>query len=334
MKQNRCLNFFKGIACLQIVTAHILFPGYLGELLFTLAHWTVPFFFMISGYYSYQKEESKFFKKIWPKVLNILKITIVAISIYFFGLLLNKLLEGGLFQWFKEIFSLKNLFDAVIMNNFELSIKAGHLWFLPSLIYCYLLLYIAVKYRKVNVLYFLIPILLIARMLVPYLPGFTYHYQQNALLGGLPYFMIGYYFSEQKDKTSKYLEKTTNKQILTIILIGLLIRSAKLFIQPTIDIFEIGSVLSSVSIFLFALKNSERYIYQPLEIIGIKYSLFIYVMHTFCDMVVKKIFEFLSLADSTWYPYINPIIIPVVTVIAAIVWGKIFGSIKTRIRKG
>lgn len=49
---NYCLDFMKGIACLFVVWMHCEFPGKTGVIVQALSRFCVPFFFMVSGYFS------------------------------------------------------------------------------------------------------------------------------------------------------------------------------------------------------------------------------------------------------------------------------------------
>lgn len=328
MKKNRCLNFFKGIACFGVVLAHFKFPGDFGNGLMNLARWTVPYFYMISGYYAFHPDKEKFFKKIPLKIKHILKITIISVLVYFiFCFFEHLLIDKDIIEWLKLVFSFQTVFDVFIITNFAPTIKASHLWYLPSLIYCYILIYNIVKYRKENYCYFLIPILTLLRILVPYLPGFNWHYQQNFFLGALAYFLIGYYFAEHQEKLTKLTTKLCNKKLLVIITIGLLLRLLETFTTPTADIFEIGTLTSAISIFIFAQKNPDLYISKFFEIVGTKYSLFIYIMHVLVGMVANTIFEFIKLNNYNWYPYLLAISVPILTLISAIIWELILKQV-------
>jgi surface polysaccharide O-acyltransferase-like enzyme len=52
--KNNTLNFIKTIACAMVVFIHIKFPYEYGYYVNTLARFGVPFFFMISGYFSFK----------------------------------------------------------------------------------------------------------------------------------------------------------------------------------------------------------------------------------------------------------------------------------------
>ena len=51
-RQNECLNFLKGIACILIVYLHMGFPEPVGSIINVIAKMSVQLFFMISGYFA------------------------------------------------------------------------------------------------------------------------------------------------------------------------------------------------------------------------------------------------------------------------------------------
>lgn len=77
-KYNYCFDYLKCIACIFVVFMHCEFPGVFGTAVQAISRFCVPFFFMISGYYSYNTstESSK------RKVKRIAKMTIYASVFY------------------------------------------------------------------------------------------------------------------------------------------------------------------------------------------------------------------------------------------------------------
>lgn len=317
-EKNFCLNFFKGIGCIGVVLVHAAFPGIVGKLITRVILWIVPLFYIISGYYSHQKNADTTLKKLPHKIKHILKITSTSILIYFIYTFLEQLRKGTLLAWISNSFTLKNILNFFILSDFDF-INAGPLWFLTALIYCYLLLYVLVKYKKTNYIYYIIPLLYISRIFVPYLPSFNYHYQQNVFLGAIPNFFIGYYLSENP----QFIDKLSTKKLTALIWIGILISILDVFIEIKADIFEIGVIITFLSIFLYAQQNPDKYCIQFFEKIGTKYSLFIYVMHMLVLQLTMKICSILPISNAGWYPYMTGILGTLCTMIIAIIWFKI-----------
>ena len=53
-QKNNTLELLKLFASYMVVFIHVLFYGNLGDAVDALARFAVPFFFLVSGYYSYQ----------------------------------------------------------------------------------------------------------------------------------------------------------------------------------------------------------------------------------------------------------------------------------------
>ena len=55
MKKHDGINMLKGIACIIVVFLHVPFPGLLGKLISFELNFSVPIFFMISGFFAFKK---------------------------------------------------------------------------------------------------------------------------------------------------------------------------------------------------------------------------------------------------------------------------------------
>ena len=59
--RNRTFDLFKWAAALFVLLLHVPFPGDVGGTVRMFARWAVPFFFMVSGYFTYgavQREDA------------------------------------------------------------------------------------------------------------------------------------------------------------------------------------------------------------------------------------------------------------------------------------
>ena len=61
--RNWRFDFLKGISCVFVVFLHCRFPGVIGNLIIYAFRFPVPIFFMITGYYSYEKDRTWIFKR-------------------------------------------------------------------------------------------------------------------------------------------------------------------------------------------------------------------------------------------------------------------------------
>lgn len=137
INRNVCLDQLKGIAAIFVVFIHAKFPCEIGEVIRAIARFAVPLFFMVSGYFFLKADKNKMYRTIRPKILHILKIVLIAYSLNLVRIVLQLIDKGGgIKEWFLlNVLTKRHLLEFIIFNN---SAFGGVLWFLFSLIYCYL----------------------------------------------------------------------------------------------------------------------------------------------------------------------------------------------------
>ena len=167
MKQyNYCLDFLKGIACIFVVFMHCEFPGLMGTAVQAIGRFSVPFFFMVSGYFCFRPSlqqtaiqtganEKDNWGIIRKKVMHIARITLYASLFYLAYVLLLQLL------FHNQSFSIsgKQLFNWVVFNTPR--IIAGQYWFLFALLYAYILYGILERFHLRRFSYVLAAILFV-----------------------------------------------------------------------------------------------------------------------------------------------------------------------------
>lgn len=308
------MDFLKGIGCAGVVFIHIPFPGRLGLIIKSLASFAVPVFLMISGYYA---------GKGYKNVSKLVKFTLSAILLYFLYTLLKAIIIGSPLE-----ITIGWLLRFIILNDCDF-INAGHLWYLPSIIYCYILLYFSEKHGLLRCCYISIPIILCFKVLFLSLPEVNWHMRGNWLVGAFPYYMLGHFFS--KEKFEKNMNQIKNSSILLCGFVGMIMCS--IYIQSIIA--AIGTIILSVALFLFALNNkvsgSEKIAY-----IGKNYSGTIYITHILIAEVMGIGISFIdkicdvNITNDSWYLLIRPLLVLFVSVIVALIWNNV-KSIRNRV---
>lgn len=131
-KQNETLECIRLLACVLVVFAHVPFPGKLGEWIACLFRFAVPFFFAVSGYFSYGKSASR----LLGRLKHILLLNLAAIGICLLGDCLVALSWGGSMS--EEVLAsfpdLKKLARWVFLH---INPFGGHLWYLTAIAFCY-----------------------------------------------------------------------------------------------------------------------------------------------------------------------------------------------------
>ena len=147
--RNKSLDAGKAMAAFGVVFIHVSFPGQTGQIIKALARSAVPFFFMVSGYFCYYNRRNtdrgkRITDKIPAKVQHILTLLAFAVLFYFLWESAMHLVEKeAIGPWLQEMVKKEHLKELFRYNS--TSQLKPHLWFLPALIYCYILDYFIEK---------------------------------------------------------------------------------------------------------------------------------------------------------------------------------------------
>lgn len=268
MNKNESLYFIKAIACFLVVNIHYPYLPLLGF----LGSFAVPFFFLVSGYYSYSSNYIAMDNVVKRRTNKILVMTII--SFLFYMLASNIIIDG--FDN-KTLFSADNWKGALLYNS--TSFVSVHLWYLLAILYVYLIYrFVINRYKLHNIFYMLSIGLLILNVVLPVmntgirLPGF--------LFVGLPFFMIGNFFGKYKDinfnrlKMKKYIEWTILIAIILITIVEYAYGREKLGIS-------ICGILWAVYLLVYSISNPNKLSNRYICAIGEKHASNIYIFHMF-----------------------------------------------------
>lgn len=92
-KENMTINFLKGIACILVILSHYHGSGVVGDIVYSISHFGVPVFFLISGYFLYNGSNTV--KKLPPKISHIFKLIFLYIGIYVLNFILERIILWG-----------------------------------------------------------------------------------------------------------------------------------------------------------------------------------------------------------------------------------------------
>lgn len=248
--KNDCLNVWKAAAAFSVVLIHCRFPGDVGMAVKAAARFAVPFFFMISGYFSYGKGR----ETIRRRTIRTAK-TLITASVVYLAWEFLEFSIGGCFaeKDLKIMFSMKALRSFLLFNQLPFMY---HLWFLGSLLYCYLFYGILERTGKEEKLYFLIPLLIGASLFlgegVEAMGGHTpVAFVRNFWLMGLPFFLWGHWFAARWKKREGERLLSPQLWILAVLAFAALSVAEK-FLLGNAEIY-LGSVLAAGAIFSMAI---------------------------------------------------------------------------------
>lgn len=273
-ERNHLLDSLKGIACIFVVFIHVPFPGKAGIAVTALAGFAVPLFLMTSGYYAFGCP-SGIIKK---RMIRVFKIAVLACILYF----LMSVVYCAIFDsWHDFIGTLKNpktWASLVFLQDFDF-IRAGHLWFLPALGLAYLVLFLAQKHGFDDKVHILIIPLFICTLLISTITmtnDGNHHLRDNFIFYALPYFLLGNYIAENRERFVRLLK---NEWLITAAIIGAAFNVFCMELPLSPNLYQLGASANAVSLFLLAVKNPSLSCGSFFERTGSDYSLYVYVLH-------------------------------------------------------
>lgn len=287
-KENKTLYCLKGIGCIGVILIHFKFPGKFGIVISSIAQFAVPIFAITSGFFLNSYELSE--QLILRKTKKILRITLIAIMFYFCYSSLFYLYKNEFGDFLFRFCNLKNILKILLINDFDI-ILGGHLWFLPGLLYVYLIIFIAFKLNRIEFLLKINEILIVFRLCVVMVSStfmMNWHIRATWLTCILPYFILGMNLAVKKEE----IQRVSLKKIIFGILFSLIWIILFNLMPLKINIIEIGVFCLAVFLFILSLNYQSLgggiYIYRALL-----FSLYIYFAYCnwkcfFMDMYKGK----------------------------------------------
>lgn len=303
--RNYCFDFVKGIACICVVFMHCEFPGKCGIFVQCISRFCVPFFFMVSGYFCYRENAVTDYSK---KIKHIFLITLGATILYGF--------IAWLFGWIHP--TAKQIGYWLIFN--QPVVIAGQMWFLFALLYDYILFAVIEKLGWQKLSKISIPVGIImyialaqgARLLGVKIPNMIY---RNFLIEGFPLFSLGYWLHRDGKRIH-----ISNKVLRIVIVVTTLLCPFERFLMRRDFGVNIVTFPQVISIFLYCINNPEKGKNSLIVMLGLKYSLYVYVFHPAVWHSLERIYEAAHISDNIFAMYMMPILCVTITILLSIVF--------------
>lgn len=245
------------------------------------ATFSVPIFFLCSGYFAYGRIGGKGY--LWPKIKNLLRYFTLGIFLSFMWDVLGKN--------FQDIdFSGESVSSFFLFNATEFFSKSYALWFISALVYCYILCSIKGVWKLSWQIRMIIAILLIAALLMlekiyasgDY--GVNFYHYRNFLFVGLPCFFIGEVIAEKKAEVLRH-----KRLYFAGIIAGLVSIIAERSAAGEFMEYFIGSFVLSISMFMLGIAGKQMSVPHFVSSIIGELSAYIYLFHVFVPRIIRKI---------------------------------------------
>lgn len=317
--RNKSLDAVKAIAACLVVCIHVSFPGQAGQLVKVLARCAVPFFFMVSGYFCYY-QNCNASKRILSKILHIMKLFAVSVVFYFIWECFMKVWNGErVWTWIKGLVSTEHLKEFFVYNS--TSPVRAHLWFLPALIYCYLLALLIEKWRMRKAAYCMAPVLLaILLWRAEFCVFFDRFYHtmeyRNFLFTGMSFFLTGQMIHEYQDKiVCKRLEQWMQWGLKAGMSFGVALSMMEYAFRGAVEIYT-GNCVAVICLFLWLILYGREINFPSVLVeTGRKYAFLIYLLHPAVSDLLKKCSEGLGVSNCQIYFWMRPVLVYMLTVV-------------------
>ena len=329
--RNYTFDFLKALFALSIILVHFPFPYPVGPIFSTMGICGVIFFFLISGYSSYNKDDEIASKNILRRFKRNLKILIIVFLIYFVLVIPLRLVTDE-FDYFLNSFKNPWLFPRLFLLGDFSFISGDQLWFMVALLYSYLILYVLHRFKVMKYAYYALPILILIRVGVEtYVNSYDvdWHISSIFIASGLPIMMLGSYIAYKKDA---FLKSPLISNII-IFTVSTIMMYVTVYIKAVgFDIAQPFKIISMLELFLIALKLPGAKEYGFIGKVGRKYSLYIYLFHLLFGIVATDALYLFDFPD--WvYSWCGPIVAFVFGTLISIGLYELNNLIKNKMKK-
>ncbi len=309
INRNQTLDVLKFMASFAVVCIHYMFFGVSGEIVRAISRFAVPFFFAISGYFAYYDDS----QKTQRKVKHIFALYVSSFLLYFIYSLFKCILVGQTLEEYILMYVNKTtIIDFLVLNS---TISSAHLWFLPALIYCYLLNLLLNKRIPEKIIFLVSFVLMVSYLVIEeVLPIFKIDIPKyiygNVLFRAYPCFMLGMFIRKHKS----FIKKRVTKQMVWLTIILGLIETVVSVILWGNSITYFGSMIITIDLLLLAILY-ENNTYCGFLVKTSSFNMYIYIFHVAVGGVLQTILDYIGFGDEIVWINSKPIIVFVLSII-------------------
>lgn len=316
---------YKTIAALWIICLHGKLPGIISGEFCALARTAVPFFFMVSGFFSCKADcdvsvRQRARRKKIKKYLSILVgITLVYTGYYFLLVCTNRISMESFLSNFDLSFWLMH-FNSI----------SGHLWFVRALIYMEIIfLFFEPLFAGKKGIVFSVVLWVSDVMLFKYsevlfhmtIPEPYFEILTKFFGSAMVYYILGYQFKKNEDKILYYFGKMAGMAGIFAGCLLVILNLAEYHVVTVLNINQmpanyISTFFVSLYIFGWLLANRDFGRGSLINEIGKEYSMHIYYWHLMVIFLSGIVYRIIGIPDVI---YLNPLLVFCETLIIVII---------------
>lgn len=340
--RNLVLEFCKLCAAFLVVFLHTPFPGGYGQAIATLALSSVPFFFSVSGYFSYGVDRNTIAKR----MAYIFKLSLISSLIYMLSNWFFAAYSGVPFEEYKHwdsIFPTTQAFFRWLILHWNPF--SEHLWYLTAMCFCYFFLWAYLAFYKgkgqnYSRLYtagiFPTFVLVFFGCITPY-AGFTMPYIsfRNGWIYGPALFLTGMFIHEHETFIIQEL-KMTNGKLFAIFAAGAALALGA-WRTGTPSSIPLGTLIQIPALLLLCIQNPHlpkfggkwstgkpsAWKQKQIARLGSLYTA-VYILHMAVGRVYSTFLQtFVDDRFGVLAPWLHPVLILLLTLAVSFAWEPI-----------
>lgn len=277
-EKNYLIEFYRGIISLLVIHNH-LWPeqNALYYLVWGCTGTTMALFFMISGYFLYSENAKSMPGRLKKRIRKQFLLTVEALAFYYIIKLVPMALSGNLSGYAEKYLAPPVLLKLLFPNS---TIICGPMWFMVSLLYTMILIYVLIRLDLLDKAAYLVPVLLVICLGLSgefghLLPAVETEYARFFLIHGFPLVMTGYLIHKHEKVLLRKLGPYIKLPLLAVLSLSVTLVSSHVGINP----LTFFAILLGAAFLLYALLHPDLAKDSPVAEIGTKDSLHIYLMH-------------------------------------------------------
>lgn len=288
-RSNKPIECFRFIGCVFVLFIHCPFPQPLGLYVSVMGRTAVPYFLLLSGYFSYC---DKPIDKAMKKLIETVKIILVAGLLCIIWNSMNSLiLHHNFFIWFVQYLTSDTLKNFLLYNRAVFFNSAFYYFFI--MIYVYFIYILSCKTNTVRVFYAFIPMLIF--FLFYFATVGEWYWGGNWMLLGIPMFYLGNYIHSRP----QIIALLSGKEIY-LIFFGIISDLVEISLRFHTGYIYIGSIIIAFSLLCLCINNKDAKCPPLFEYLGTNCSLYIMIFH--CE--VRDTLRLFIPSNTLYFPII------------------------------
>ena len=293
--RNSAVSLIKWFASMMVVVAHVPFPGRFGKVMRCLARFTVPFFFMISGYYAYRIPYVKIVDRLKKMIFIILWTNLLFLCCRCFSAVIFDHKDLG--QYLARLFTVKKLARFVFLGRNPFS--GYQLWYLNAVALTYIALGVYTRFWKEpdQINYSCLYIISFCGLMFQIALGtkaeavglkISHVIYRYCLFYGLPLFSLGLFMHEYGERVATNYSLDRIKSML-LIAFGIALSLLQWFGLGNQEM-PLGMLLVVIGIAMLTLIHpGPQLLSATMCFLLEKCSLMVYIIHPLVNLAINKL---------------------------------------------